>query len=64
MRWAAVSSLTAKIKLVEFQRSPIAKVILGRKHGTPLKIVEDFLKLNHYGSVEVAIDERPLYKQS
>jgi hypothetical protein len=42
-----------EVKLVEIERSPIAEVILGPKHGTPPKIVEDFLKLNHYGLVKV-----------
>ena len=41
------------VDLAELERSPIAEVILGPKHGTPPKIVEDFLKLNHYGLVTV-----------
>ncbi|MEY4703924.1 MAG: hypothetical protein RL042_120 [Nitrospirota bacterium] len=42
-----------KVELGELERSPIVEVILGPKHGTPPKIVEDFLKLNHYGRVKV-----------
>lgn len=43
--------------LVELERSPIAEVILGPKHGTPTKTVEDFLQLNHYGAVKVRRSE-------
>ena len=42
-----------KVELAELARSPIAEVTLGPKHGTPTKIVEDFLKLNQYGLVKV-----------
>jgi hypothetical protein len=45
------------VELVELARSPIAEVVLGPKHGTPPKIVEDFLKLNHYGTVKVRRSE-------
>jgi hypothetical protein len=37
----------------ELAPSPIAKVILGPKHGTPPKIVEAFLRHNNYGTVKV-----------
>lgn len=46
-----------EIALVELERSPIVEVILGPKHGTPPKIVEDFLKLNQYGDVKVCSSE-------
>ena len=42
-----------KVDLAELARSPIAEVILGPKHGTPPKIVKNFLKMNHYGLVKV-----------
>ncbi len=43
------------VKLVE--QSPIVEVILGPKHGTPPKVVENFLKLNGYGLVKVRPSE-------
>ena len=43
------------VKLVE--QSPIIEVILGPKHGTPPKIVENFLKLNGYGLLKVKRSE-------
>jgi len=46
-----------KVELVELERSPIAEVILGPKHDTPPKIVENFLKLNQYGPVKVTRSE-------
>ena len=46
-----------KVELVELERSPIVEVILGPKHGTPPKIVENFLKLNDYGLVKVTRSE-------
>jgi hypothetical protein len=46
-----------KIELVESERHPVAEVILGPKHGTPTKIVEDFLKLKGYGLVKVRRSE-------
>jgi len=46
-----------KVELVGLERSPIAEVILGPKHGTPPKTVEDFLKQNHYGAVRVRRSE-------
>ena len=46
-----------KVELVELERSPIVEVILGPKHGTPPKIVENFLKLNGYGLVKVKHSE-------
>jgi hypothetical protein len=42
-----------EVELVELKRSPIVEVILGPKHDTPPKIVENFLKLNGYGLVNV-----------
>ena len=42
-----------KVELVELLPSPIVEVILGPKHGTPPKIVENFLKLNRYGVIKV-----------
>lgn len=42
-----------KIELAELGRSPITEVILGPKHGTPTKVVENFLKQNQYGAVRV-----------
>lgn len=41
------------VELVELTRNPIAEVILGPKHGTPEKVVADFLRQNHYGDVQV-----------
>jgi len=46
-----------KVELVELERSPIVEVIIGPKHGTPPKIVENFLKMNHYGLVKVMRSE-------
>ena len=46
-----------KVELVELERSPIVEVILGPKHGTPPKIVESFLKMNHHGLVKVRRSE-------
>lgn len=46
-----------KVELVALDRSPIAEVILGPKHSTPLKVGEDFLKQNHYGVVHVRRSE-------
>ena len=46
-----------KIELVELVRHPVAEVILGPKHGTPTKVVENFLKLNGYGVVKVRRSE-------
>ena len=46
-----------KIELVELERHPVAEVILGPKHGTPTKVVEDFLKLKGYGLVKVRPSE-------
>jgi len=46
-----------KIELAGLERSPIAEVILGPKHRTPPKLVEDFLKQNHYGVVRVRRSE-------
>jgi hypothetical protein len=46
-----------EVELVELERSPIVEVILGPKHGTPPKIVENFLKLNGYGLVKVTRSE-------
>ena len=43
------------VKLVE--QSPIVEVILGPKHDTPPKVVENFLKLNDYGLVKVRPSE-------
>lgn len=42
-----------KIELIEFERHPIVEVILGPKHGTPTKVVEDFLKKQGYGVVSI-----------
>ena len=46
-----------KIELVGLERNPIAEVILGPKHGTPPKLVEDFLKQHRYGVVGVRRSE-------
>lgn len=46
-----------KVELAELERSPITEVILGPKHGTPTKVVEDFLKQNQYGVVRVRSSE-------
>ena len=46
-----------KIELIEFERHPIVEVILGPKHGTPTKVVEDFLKKQGYGVVTVKRSE-------
>jgi hypothetical protein len=46
-----------KIELVGLERHPIAEVILGPKHGTPTKLVEDFLKQHRYGGVGVKRSE-------
>jgi hypothetical protein len=40
-------------ELLEMERSPIAEVILGPKHQTPVKVVQDFLKQNGFGDVKV-----------
>jgi hypothetical protein len=42
-----------KIELAGLERSPITEVILGPKHGTPPRVVEDFLKQNQYAVVRV-----------
>lgn len=44
-------------ELADLERSPIVEVILGPKHVTPPKVVEDFLKQNHYGMVRVKRSE-------
>lgn len=46
-----------KIELGGLERHPIAEVILGPKHGTPPKLVEDFLKQHRYGVVGVKRSE-------
>ena len=46
-----------KIELIEFERHPIAEVILGPRHGTPPEIVQNFLQLNGYGLVKVRPSE-------
>lgn len=46
-----------KVELAELEPSPIVEVILGPKHGTPPKIVENFLKVNRYGPVKVKRSE-------
>jgi len=42
-----------KIDLLELERRPIAEVILGPKHLTPRRPIEEFLKRNQYGVVPV-----------
>lgn len=42
-----------KVELKELERQPIVEVILGPKHSTPIKVVEDFLKQGHFGAVKV-----------
>ena len=42
-----------RVELLGLERTPIREVILGPKHNTPPKIVEDFLKQNQYGVVRV-----------
>lgn len=44
-------------KLIEPERQPIAEVILGPKHLSPIKVIEDFLKQNGFGSVPVKRSE-------
>jgi len=46
-----------KVEFAELDCGPIAEIILGPKHGTPPKIVENFMKLNHYGRVKVTRSE-------
>jgi hypothetical protein len=43
------------VKLVG--QSPILEVILGPKHGTPPRIVKNFLKMNGYGLIKVKRSE-------
>lgn len=40
-------------ELLEMERKPIAEVILGPKHQTPVKVVQDFLKKSGFGDVKV-----------
>ena len=42
-----------KFELTDLEREPISEVILGPKHSTPQKLVEDFLKQHGYGSVRI-----------
>lgn len=42
-----------QVQIVDLDRSPIAKVILGPKHDTPTKVIEDFLKQNQFVDVQV-----------
>jgi hypothetical protein len=44
-------------QLKEPERQPIVDVVLGPKHLTPTRIVEDFLRQNNYGSVTVRRSE-------
>ena len=46
-----------EVKLEELECSPVVEVVLGPKHGTPPKLVENFLKLNGYGVVKVRRSE-------
>jgi hypothetical protein len=46
-----------KFELIELERNPITEVVLGPKHGTPPKVVEDFLSQNGYGAVQVRRSE-------
>lgn len=46
-----------QVELVNLEQSPIAEVILGPKHGTPPKTVEDYLWQNPYGPVPVRRSE-------
>jgi hypothetical protein len=46
-----------QVALVGLERTPIREVILGPKHNTPPKVVEDFLKQNQYGVVQVRRSE-------
>lgn len=42
-----------EVKLMGIDGDPIVDVILGPKHATPPKLVENFLKLHQYGTVQV-----------
>jgi hypothetical protein len=44
-------------QLIQPERQPIIEVILGPKHLTPIKVIEDFLKQNGYGAVRVKRSE-------
>ena len=44
-------------KLIQPERRPIAEVILGPKHLSPIKVIEDFLKQNGYGSARIKRSE-------
>lgn len=46
-----------EIKFTGLQSKPIVEVILGPKHATPPKLVENFLKQNQYGVVRVRRSE-------
>ena len=46
-----------QFELTGIERVPIAEVVLGPKHTTPGKIVEDFLKRNQFGPVQVRRSE-------
>jgi hypothetical protein len=46
-----------EFELTGIERVPIAEVVLGPKHITPGKIVEDFLKRNQFGPVQVRRSE-------
>ncbi len=46
-----------QVALVDLNCLPIKEVVLGPKHKTPLKVVEDFLKQNQYGGAQVKRSE-------
>jgi len=46
-----------QFQLKGLERVPIAEVVLGPKHITPVKIIEDFMKRNQFGPVQVRRSE-------
>jgi hypothetical protein len=44
-------------ELLELRRQPIVEIVLGPKHLTPIKVVEDFLKERGFGTVLVKVSE-------
>jgi hypothetical protein len=46
-----------KVELKSLKRFPIAEVVLGPRHITPVKTVEDFMKRNHFELVKVRRSE-------
>ncbi len=46
-----------KFELLGLERAPIDEVVLGPKHTTPIKVIEDFLKQSGFGEVKVRRSE-------